>query len=232
MERFRFSGERGRDEDALDDETDPQTEARSEEDLDARHRVAQYLGSSPSAGDATEKLDRIGVHVSSVLRAAEEAAERIESEARQEAGTLLDQARREATSKTEDAQQRADATIEEAARMRREAEQWANQTREAAETYSSDRRGEAEAEATEIIRQAEQERTEAAEGEERRRQALKLDISLAEERLRQLAEGLYELAGRLEELLPPRVDNGGEAGEPGSLVEALAPNREDESSPT
>jgi hypothetical protein len=232
MERFRFSGERGRGEDAVDDGTDPPAEARSEEDLDARHRVAQYLGSSPSGGDATEKLDRIGVHVSSVLRAAEEAAERIESEARQEAGALLDQARREATSKTEDAQQRADATIEEAARMRREAEQWASQTREAAETYSSDRRGEAEAEATEIIRQAEQEATEAAEGQERRRQALKLDISLAEERLRQLADGLYELAGRLEELLPPRLDNGGEAGEPGSLVEALSPNRDDESSPT
>jgi vacuolar-type H+-ATPase subunit E/Vma4 len=227
MERFRSSGGRGRNDDPSDDETVRQTEARPEEhDLDARRRVTQYLGTSPSPAGGTERLDRVGVHVSAVLRAAEEAAERIETEARREADTVLDQARREATAKTEDARQHAEATMEEAARMRSEAEEWAHQTREAAENYSSDRRGEAETEATQIIRRAEEEATAAAEQEERRRQALKMDISLAEERLRRLADGLYELAARLEELLPPRVDDAAEAEEPESLVEALAPNRE------
>jgi vacuolar-type H+-ATPase subunit H len=223
MNRFRLSGGSGRsDEYGRPDQEEPPPEETS----DTGGRVARYVDTVPSSTDAGEGIDRISTHVSSIVRAADEAALQIKADAQQEADRLLDQAQREASAQAEAALQRAATTMAEADTVRAEAEEWSRVTRESAEKYAADRRAEAEAEAQKILATADREVAAAAAAAERRQKALKIDISLAEERLGRLASGLHELAARLDQLLvtPARDPFGAEDAE--ALIEALAPERE------
>jgi len=236
MDKFRLTGFRDRN--AKNDE-ERQEESTTEERLDTGARVASYLGTAPDRPPDSERMpprgsdfDRLGGHVSSVLTAAEEAAVRIQEEARQEAERVREQAENEATARAEAAREDADATRAEAKRLRSETEEWTKQTRTAAEKYAADRRSEAEAEARTILTAAELQAAAFGKDAERRQQALKMDISLAEDRLRQLASGLHDLAARLDKLLstPFAEAEQGDlpAGETDSLIDALGPSRETE----
>jgi vacuolar-type H+-ATPase subunit E/Vma4 len=198
MDRFRLtSKERG----ARKDEQERREEPAAEEKDDAVTRVASYLGSVPDSPPATAQsrgtapdVDRVVGHVGSVLHAAEEAAARIQDEARKDAEA-------------------------DAERLRSEAEEWSKQARDAAENDAASRRAEAEAEARGILSAAGRQAAALGKETERRQQALRTDISLAEDRLRQLVSGLRDLAARLDELLSTSIGGQDEAG--------LAPDQED-----
>jgi hypothetical protein len=70
----------------------------------------------------------------------------------------------------------------------------------------------------------------------RRQQALRKDISLAEDRLRQLVTGLRDVAARLDELVSTSIDGEDEVGlvtdQEDVLTEALTPSREREEATT
>jgi hypothetical protein len=237
MDKFRLTGSRDRH--AKKDEDEGQDEPTAEERLDAGARVARYLGTAPDRSADSEQLrpigndfDRLGGHVSSVLTAAEEAAVRIQEEARQEAERVREQAETEAVARAEAVREDADATRAEAERLRSEAERWTKQTRAAAEKYAAERRAEVEIEARKILTAAELQAASFSKEAERRQQALKMDISLAEDRLRQLASGLHDLAARLDKLLSTPFAETEQsdlvAGANDSLMNALEPSRETE----
>ncbi len=237
MDKFRLTGSRDRH--AKKDEEERQEEPPTEKWLDTGARVASYLGTAPDRSPDSEQMpprgsdfDRLGGHVSSVLTAAEEAAVRIQEEARQEAERVREQAENEATARAEAAREDADATRAEAKRLRSETEEWTKQTRTAAEKYVADRRSEAEAEARKILTAAELQAASFSKEAERRQQALKMDITLAEDRLRQLASGLHDLAARLDKLLSTPFAEAEQselaARENDSIIDALGPSRETE----
>jgi hypothetical protein len=239
MNRFRAIRHRDR---SVEQADEPQEDSLPEQTMDAGARVAQYLGSaedtaaatdeSPSAGGSS---DRLGDHVSAIVSAAEEAALRIQEEARQEAERIRDEARKEAADHVEAAREEAEASTANAERIRSEADEWASHTRETAENYAADRRAEADAEARKIIATAEDRVAASNKEAERRRQELKMDISLAEDRLRQLSAGLHELAARLDKLLsmPPAAADAGEVvDDENGLIDELEPSREVEEAAT
>jgi multidrug efflux pump subunit AcrB len=223
MDRFRLtSKERG----TRKDEQVRREEPAAEEKSDAVTRVASYLGSAPDSPPATAQsrgtapdVDRVVGHVGSVLHAAEEAAARIQDEARKDAERVLDKAQKEASERAVAARKDAGITRVDAERLRSEAEAWSKQTRDAAEKDAAARRAEAEAEARGLLSAAQRQAATLDKETERRRQALRTDISLAEDRLRQLVSGLRDLAARLDELLSTSIGGQDEAG--------LAPNQED-----
>jgi len=193
-------------------------------------RVTSYLsagknapaGSDASLWSADERdFDRLGEHVSSVLNAAKEAAARIHEEAREEADRFRAHAQAEAFARSEAAREEAEATKSEAQKMRASAEEWADQARQAAEAYAADHRSEAQAEAKRIISEAERQAVSISDEAKRRDQALRMDISLAEDRLRQLALSLHEVAARLDGLLAIPAE--GSEGAESSLVDDLRP---------
>jgi hypothetical protein len=235
MDRFRLTrGDR-----EGNDESQQEQEPIAEQERGAE-RVMGYLSASEPSPDSgygsggTEDesgFERFGEYVSSVLSAAKAAAVRIEEEARNEAERVRDLAHKEATERLDAARDDAYTTRTEAERLRLEAEEWSKQTRTAAESSAADRRSTAEAEASDILSAAEREAASFSENAERRQQALRMDISLAEDRLRQLASGLRELAGRLDTLLSTPLH--GQQGvlavaDDDSLVDALGPSRETE----
>jgi hypothetical protein len=169
-------------------------------------------------------FDRLGTHVGNVLSAAEEAAARIQQEARVNAGRVREQAEKESAGLVDTARRDAEATKAEAERARAETEEWVEQTRAIAEDYAAEKRGEAEAEAAEIIRRAEQRAVSLRIDAEQRQKALEFDISHSENRLRELVTALHDLADRLDRVLNTQVQHNGEAEvSPESLVDALAP---------
>jgi F0F1-type ATP synthase membrane subunit b/b' len=172
---------------------------------------------------------RLGGHVNAVFRAAEEAAARIQDEAR------------------EAARKDAESLKAEAERLRSDAEGFTKKARAKAERYAADRRAKAEAEAEDILAQAEDEAEEILleaerqaasfkQDAERRHQMLNQDLSLAEDRLRELASGLYELAERLDDLAGTPVEGDEEepelaAEDDASLVDVLTPAAQAEEAP-
>ena len=236
MGKLRLTGSRDRNANKKDEE---EREAMTDENLDTGARVASYLGTAADRPPESERMpplgsdfDRLGGHVSSVLAAAEEAAVLIQEEARQEAERVREQAENEATARAEATREDADATRAEAKRVRSETEEWTKQTRTAAEKYAADRRSEAEAEARTILTAAELQAAAFGKDAERRQQTLKMDISLAEDRLRQLASGLHDLAARLDKLLSKPFAEAEQreptARENDSLIDALGPSQETE----
>jgi hypothetical protein len=242
MDKFRFtrSGDPDTKTDAKKDQN-PVTEVEHEV---VASRVTNYLGTGSDLGTGSEEasgsgarqrsksrdFDRLGDHVSSVLASADEAAARIREEARQEAARVREQAQEEAAALANSALQDANATRADAEKLRSDAEVWSKQARTAADTFAADRRAEAEAEAKEIISAAEQQQHASLSEGIQRQQALETDISLAEERLRQLATGLHELAARLDGLLSKPLhaanENESAVGRGDSLVGALRHNGE------
>jgi hypothetical protein len=175
----------------------------------------------------------VSSHISSVLSAAERAAVLIQEEVRQEAERVRQHAQKEAAASLEAAREGAEAARVQAERLRFEAEEWSKQARTAAEDHVADRRAEAEAEAREILSAAERQAISFREEAERLRQALKMDISLAEDHLRRLSTGLHDLTARVDNLLPTPLE--AEAGdlaarEDDALSDALEPSRKIEES--
>ena len=167
--------------------------------------LGEHGSANPDMTDEQRSLERFGEHLSDLLRAAREVATKIEKETREEAGR----------------------TLAEAGEKRSEAEEWARQIRAEAESDADQRRLQAETEARAIVSAAEQRAAAIDEDAQLRQQALTTDISLAENRLRQLASGLHEAGNRLEELLAAPDERGGAEAGPtdDSLVAALAPSR-------
>jgi cell division septum initiation protein DivIVA len=132
----------------------------------------------------------LGTHVGTILGAAEEAAARIQQEARVDAEHI-----------------------------RGKAKEWARRTRSEAESFAADTRAQAEANAADVVARAERQAVAARQDGERRQQALQLDISHAEKRLRDLVTALHGLADRLNSVLsaPTASEDSSE-----SLEEALA----------
>jgi hypothetical protein len=224
----------------VNDESQQNLESLAEhEHLGGADRVIDYLSTAeaePSDSESRSSVvteddsifDRLGENVSSVLSAAKAAAVRIEEESRQEAERVRDLAQREATDHLEAAREDAYATRAEAERLRSETEEWTEQARTAAEKSAADRRAEADAEAREIVAAAERHAASLSEEADARQQALKRDSALVEERLRQLATALHDLAGRLDTLLStqPQAQEG--VIDDQSLIDALGPSRETE----
>jgi len=177
--------------------------------------VTSYLTTPQTAAQDDDGFERFGEHVSSVLNAAREAAARIEEEARDEAERIRGQAKAEARSRVEAAREEAEATRNEAQASRAEAE-----------AYAAQQRSEAQAKAKSVVVEAERHAVAMGEEAKRREQSLKMDISLAEDRLRQLALGLHEVAARLDSLLggPSQSRESDER----SLADDLVPSRDTE----
>jgi vacuolar-type H+-ATPase subunit H len=148
----------------------------------------------------------VGDAVAGVLRAAEEAAEKIKAEAQTQAGEIVERAKGDAST-------RVDELTREAERTRREAEDYARDIRQAVDSYGTQQRRESEEEARGILADAEEQARatrEAAqeialqiEGDARRRQErLREEVRSLEERRQRVVESLREMAAQLNDLFP------------------------------
>jgi hypothetical protein len=135
------------------------------------------------------------------LQAANEAAKKVEEDARTEAERLRKRTQSQAASTLDDARRESEKLLVEAERLRTEAEKESRQTREQAETYAAEKLRDAEAKAAGIVSRAEEvAQTRAIAAEERSRE-LEANVELAEIRLQQLATGLVDTASRLQGLI-------------------------------
>jgi hypothetical protein len=177
----------------------------------------------PATAGAEHKPDfgRLGTHVGAVLGAAEEAAARIQQEARADVRRVREKAEQEAAELVDAARRDSDVTKAQAEQIRAEAKEWADRARSEAEAYAADTRVQAEANAAEIVARAERQAIAERQDGERRQQALHLDISHAENRLRDLVTALHGLAERLDGVLSAP---GSREGDAETLEEALAPS--------
>jgi len=233
--------------DARKNEEERREDTTAEEKGDTAARVTSYLGTGSTLDSSPEipqrprtapdlnrapDLSRVAGHVGSVLQAAEEAAARIQEEARQDAERVLGEAQQEASEHADAARKHASSSRAEAERLRSEAEEWIAQARAAAERDAADRRADAESEARRILSAAESQVEALGKETERRQQALRTDISLAEDRLRQLVSGLREVAARLDTLLSPSSDRQDDADRAEEredmLMEAITPREREE----
>jgi DNA repair exonuclease SbcCD ATPase subunit len=192
--------------------------------------VSEYSESADA--DADLEIARVGEHVSSVVQAANQAAKKIEEDARIRAERLRQRTRKNAASTLDDARREAEKQLAQAERRRAEAENENKEIRERAETYAAEKLRDAEAEAARVVARAERLARASASAAEERSQWLERDVELAENRLQQLATGLFDTAARLEGLSEHRVAQAaGEesASEPtGSLDEAARGIRDEE----
>ena len=196
-------------------------------------QVNEYTESTGGDADVVQEIapagDRIdartvapayaqfGEHLSSVLQAANEAAKKLEDDARAEAERLRKRTQSQAASTLDSARQESEKLLAEAERQRTEAENEINQTRKQAETYAAEKLRDAEAQAADIVSRAEEVAKTRSIAAEKRSRELEANVELAEERLQQLATGLVDFASRLEGFIErPVAHVGGEksASEP------------------
>jgi cell division septum initiation protein DivIVA len=165
--------------------------------------------------------------VAGVLRAAEEAAEKIRADARAEAATILDQAQAGASSRIEE-------LTREAEGARSDAEDYAQDVRSAVNSYGTQQRREAEEEARGIVadaedharavREAAQDMAGRIEGEARtRHETLRDEIRILEEHRQHALDRLRDLVLELNDFLPEASPPGRE--EP-ALLSSLQPERQ------
>ena len=175
---------------------------------------------SPQAVSPARAYTDIGERVAGVLRAAEEAAEQIKADARDEASDLRREAEDEAEARSREA-------ADESEHLRTAAERYATDTRGAVDSYATQHRREAEEEAARTLAEAETQARATREAAEQmakrieaegrtRQQTLFEESRSVEARLQRALAGFRHMTTQLEELLegPPRAN-----GE--SLVEAL-----------
>jgi F0F1-type ATP synthase membrane subunit b/b' len=190
--------------------------------------VSESAVSVGGEADADFEIARVGEHVSSVVQAANNAAKKIEEEARVRAERLRERTQKQVAATLDDARQEAEKLLVEADRLRAEAESENKEIRERAETYAAEKLRDAEAEAGGIVARAERLAKASASAAEERSRWLESNVELTENRLLQLASGLFDTASRLKGLVErPVADATGEesALEPAeeeSLDEALA----------
>jgi vacuolar-type H+-ATPase subunit H len=145
----------------------------------------------------------IGEAVTGILRAAEETAERIRSEAKNQAREIIEGAHVDASARIQE-------LVSEAERTRSEADAYARDVRVAVDGYGTQQRREADEEARQILADAEEQARATAEaaqdvalqieGEARGR--LHEEVRLLEERRNQIVHELSELAAHLSDLIP------------------------------
>ena len=153
---------------------------------------------------ATASAD-VGEAVTGILRAAEETAERIRGEAKNQAREIIEGAHADASARIQE-------LISEAERTRSEADDYARDVRVAVDGYGTQQRREADEEARQILADAEEQAratSEAAqdvavqiEGEARGRLSSTRRSSSLEERRAQIVHELSELAAHLSDLIP------------------------------
>jgi hypothetical protein len=169
----------------------------------------------------------IGEAVAGVLRAAEDAAEKMRADARAEAAVILDQAQARASSRIEE-------LTREAERTRSDAEDYAHDVRSAVDGYGTQQRREAEGEARLIVADAEEHARavrEAAQGmagqiegeAKARHETLREEIRILEERRQQALDRLRDLVLELNDFLPEASPPGREEPE---LLSSLQPERQ------
>jgi len=167
-----------------------------------RRDATQELPTRPSANERA----RVGEHVESVLKAAEDAAAHLIEEARAQAREIREAAERESASGREAAAGARAAAENDAATIRAAAKEEAEAIRVAAQRHAATFEEEAEARYDELLN----------------------DTALAEDRLRRLVDGLRDVADRLDDLLEPAEDEEPDdepTVQPGaSLEQALDPN--------
>jgi hypothetical protein len=187
---------------------------------------AQDAEADSGEDEGMDSFAELGQHVATVLETAREAAERIEADAQREASVVLERSQEEAAQRLVEARQRAAELEAEAAQGRSEATTIAEDVRTRAEAYAEEKRQGADEAAAELLERTERQAREWARAAEERQQALDVNVERTEERLRKLATGLRELAGRLDVLVgsDALVDLAGpehEAPQPTGLDEAL-----------
>jgi cell division septum initiation protein DivIVA len=144
---------------------------------------------------------KLGEHVTSVLEAANKAAEKIQEDARTNAERVAKHSQSEASALLEQARGHAEKLSLESERLCAEAKKESREMTRSAEAYVAEKRREAESEATGILSRARREASEHTRAADERRSALAKDVALSEERLGQLVGGLRNLAAQLEGLV-------------------------------
>ena len=190
--------------------------ARAGGDADVDQEIAR-AGSRIDARTVAPAYAQFGEHLSSVLQAANEAAKKVEDDARTEAERLRKRAQSQAASTLDSARRESAKLLAEAERLRTEAENESSQTRKQAETNAAEKLRDAEAKAADIVSRAEEVVKTRSNAMEERSRELEANVELAEVRLQQLATGLVDAASRLEGLIErPVAHVGGEksASEP------------------
>jgi F0F1-type ATP synthase membrane subunit b/b' len=183
-------------------------------------RVVQGSDQTPQSGQSRGYGD-VGDAVAGVLRAAEEAAEKMRGEARTQALEIVERAQGEASTRIAE-------LTREAERTRTEADDYANDIRAAVDSYGTQQRREAEEEARQILadaeeqaratREAAQEMAHQMQGEAQgRHESLRDEIRSLEERRSRVLDDLRDLAAQLADLVPGREPASREA----DLLEAL-----------
>lgn len=163
------------------------------------------MDSSEQAGQSRGYGD-VGDAVAGVLRAAEEAAEKIRSDAHTQALDIVERAQ-------EDASARIAELTREAEQTRADADAYAQDIRAAVDSYGTQQRREAEEEARQILadaeeqaratREAAQEMANRIEGDERgRSERLREEVRSLEDRRSRILHDLRELAAQLDDLVP------------------------------
>lgn len=152
----------------------------------------------------------VGDAVAGVLRAAEEAAEKIRGEAQTQAREMVERSGADASARIED-------LTREAERTRSDAEEYARDVRTAVDGYGTQQRRDAEEEARQILadaeeqaratREAAQEMAQQIDAEARgRHERLREEVRSLEERRSRTLYDLRELAAQLSDLIPELGD--------------------------
>lgn len=184
----------------------PQPEGGSGKSDRAGHAASDgaSLTTIPPDGGPSVDFTQLGAQVAKVLASAKEAATKMMVEADVEARRIRAASEKEAGEALETAKAAAKRADAVAASVHADAARQSKQVREEADLYASTTREAADAKAATTLAQAETQAV-AQEGKLRDRQRMLVDsVVRTEERLTQLAEGLHELAGSLDELVAPR----------------------------
>jgi hypothetical protein len=188
----------------------------SRDEAETRSETSAAAEPEPRAPDAERDLGKVADHVRTVLAAAESAAEKLRTEAEHEAQRVRQQAAKAAHDLREQAAAEADADRSEARRQLARVKEEARGIRHDADTYAEGRKHDADAQAMRVIREAEHRAGEIASAAAERHQVLLNDIAFSENRMREFAASLREVATRLEEVADasaggPRADEAEEA---------------------
>lgn len=153
---------------------------------------------------------KLGEHVTSVLEAADQAAAEIREEARGAAQELTKRAQQEADALVERARAETETLSHEAVGLRVDAEEESRELKERANAYATEKRREADRQVSALVSQAKRDASEHTRAAQERSAALAENIERSQQRLRQLVDGLRDLAERLEEILrePPAAPQG------------------------
>jgi hypothetical protein len=176
---------------------------------DEHHPLAERREAAEAPGDYRE----VGAHVASVLASADDAAEQIRQEARQEAIRIEDDARLEAARIRHEAEE----ALQESNQRRSETEQYIAEARATADRYAEEKQQQADAEASNATVTAEKDARSIVRAAGRRARAIEKAARLrgaeiekesrgTEERLKELLAIVRAVTGRLEGTLGAEVE--------------------------